>query len=189
MSVILGQRGSGKSTLLKELLRKKASKRIIVIDTLGEHGEARKVIRTPQELVKALMAKEFNIAVQFDDELDGFMWACRAAYAAQDCVLVVEEVDFYIKAGSAPTPFSLLVRYGRHKGVEMICIARRPPDLWRNLTANADNIYSLRTIEPRDIRYLSDFIGTDAAFQLKGLKDLEYVCYSRGKVTRGKTQF
>jgi len=189
ISVILGVRGAGKSTLLRELLKKKSSKRVIVIDTLGEHSKGRKVVTSPVELVKAVKAKRFNIAVKFDDADIGFDWACRVAYAAENLVLVVEEVDWYVKAGYAPVPFGKLVRYGRHKSVEMICIARRPPDMWRNLTANADNLFMLRTTEPRDLKYIEEFIGKESSLQLKTLKDLEYLCYKMGVVSRGRTKF
>lgn len=175
--------------MLKEVLRQRASKRVLVIDTLGEHGKGRQVIKTPGALVKAVMQRTFDIAVQFEDALDGFSWACRAAYAAEDLILVCEEVDYYIKANYAPPPFSLLVRYGRHKGVEMVCVSRRPPDMWRNLTANANNIIAFRTVEPRDVRYLAEFIGEKTAARLRELKTLEYIRWSDGEVSRGRTSF
>lgn len=156
---------------------------------MAEHGGGRRVVRTPLELVSAVKARTFNLAVQFSDELEGFDWACRTAYAAGDLMFVVDEVDFYIKAGFAPKPFSKLVRYGRHKGVAMMCISRRPPDLWRNLTANTDNIYSFFMHEPRDLKYLADFMGDENAQKLKTLGKLEYMHYRNGEVRRGKTRF
>lgn len=188
ISIILGKRGCGKSTLAKELLRKTPFNRVIVVDTLGEHAKGRKVVRTVPELLAAVRGKQFNLAVQFTDAQDGFVWACKAAYAAQDLMLFCEEVDFYIKANYAPEAFSVLVRYGRHKGVAMMCISRRPPDLWRNLTANADSLYIFQTTEPRDIRYLSEFMGGEAE-RLKGLGKLEYLCYRNGETTNGRTRF
>ncbi len=189
ITVILGKRGSGKSTLARELLKRAGDKRVIVIDTFGEHGAGRTVVRSVPELFEAVKRKAFNIAVQFEDADAGFSWACRVAYAARDLMLVCEEVDFYIKANYAPEPFSLLVRYGRHKGVAMTCISRRPPDLWRNLTANADSIFSFQTIEPRDIRYLAEFMGAQNAEGLRSLGKLEYIKYCNGEVSHGRTHF
>ena len=189
ISVIIGKRGSGKSTLLKELLRKKPATRVLVVDTLGEHGKGRTVIRTPLDLLAEIEKGCFNIALQLDDPEKAYHYACKAAWAYRDMVLVCEEVSWYIKAGHAPKPFQTLVRFGRHRGVEMFCISRRPQELWRELTANCDNIYSFFTIEPRDIKYLADFMGEMNAEKLKELKKLEYIHYKNGEVRRGKTRF
>jgi len=157
----------------------------MIIDTLGEYGTGRKVVTSPSELIFELKKTRFDVAVQFPDAIDGFDWACRAAYAVGNMLLLVEEADFYIKAGSAPQCFSLLVRYGRHRGVEMICISRRPPDLWRNLTANSDQLYCFRSHEPRDIKYLSAYMGK-AAEMLPHLKPFHYLQYDNGIIKNGK---
>lgn len=186
ITCILGKRGSGKSTLLKELVKKGGYKRVIVVDTLGEHGEGRRIVRTPTGLIGAVKTKAFNVAVQFVKATEGFRWACDVAYAVGDLALVVEEADFYITAWRAPECFEKLVRYGRHRGVEMICVSRRPPDLWRNLTANADYLCVFRTTEPRDIRYLQEFMG-EAALRLKVIKEFEYLRWHNGEVSHEKT--
>lgn len=186
ITVILGKRGSGKSTLARDLLRA-APERVIIVDTLGEHGKGRTIVRSVAELFAAIKRRAFNVAVQFENAEEGFTWACRVAYAAGGLTLFIDEIDFYIKANYAPEPFSMLVRYGRHKSVEMICIARRPPDLWRNLTANADGIYCFRTIEPRDLKYLGEFIP-GAAVSLPALKPFHYVCYYNGEIAGGKVE-
>ena len=163
---------------------------MIVVDTLGEYAaRGRTVVKTPLELIQAVKRRSFDVAVQFDDEGAGFDWACRVAYEVGNLTLVCEEVDFYITAAHAPRPFSRLVRYGRHRGVAMVCISRRPPDLWRNLTAQADRIFCFRTIEPRDIKYLSEFMGTDTAARLRDLKPLHFICYHNGEVTHGRVRF
>lgn len=188
ISIIMGQQGAGKTTLLKELLRKSGIRRRITVDTLGEH-EGGAVVTTPPELVKAIDRKTFNAVVRFDDEQEGFVWACKAARAAKDCLLVVDEIDMYSNAFKAPKEMSWLVRYGRHNAVNMICIARRPADLWKTLRANANNIFMLRVVDPDDQKYLGSFIGRDLAESLKDLKDLEYICWQRGTVSRGRTKF
>lgn len=189
ISVIFGARGYGKSTRAREIVRGK--KRLIVVDTLGEHGAGRKKIKTPSELVAAVKADSFNLALQFDDAHFGFDWACRVARAVRNATLMVDEVDNYVTAGGAPPPFDWLVRYGRHNGVELVCIARRPPDVWRNLTANADYIYAFYTIEPNDVRYFEKYIGQSSARGLRDLKPYNYLCYNaleRGAITYGKTK-
>ena len=122
---------------------------------------------------------------------EGFDFICRVAKAVGkdygDCLLVVDEVDFYVQPGYAPGPFSELVRIGRHWGVEMICMARRPASVWRNLTANADHLCVFLTHEPRDITYLSEFLTRPVAESLRVLDKFCFIQYSNGEVTRGRT--
>lgn len=184
----MGQQGAGKTTLLKELLRKSPIKRRITVDTLGEHDKGL-IVTHPKQLIRAAKLPAFDIAVRFDNETDGFIWACRVARAAKECLLVVDEIDMYSNAHKAPASFSWLVRYGRHNAVHLICIARRPADLWKTLRANANNIYMLRIVDPDDAKYLGTFIGKDLAEHLKDLKDLEYYCWQRGDVSYGRTRF
>lgn len=194
ISIIMGQQGAGKTTLLKELLRKSPLKRRIIVDSLDEFSCGVE-ISTPQQLKQMVdrgffkKEKTFNVVFRFKDEKVGFVLACDLATSAKNCLLVVDEVDMYSNAYKAPPEFSWLVRYGRHNAVNMICIARRPADLWKTLRANANNIYMLRVVDPDDQKYLGSFIGRDLAESLKDLKDLEYICWKRGKVKRGKTHF
>lgn len=172
-------------------MRKHPLKRRIIVDTLGEHEDG-VIVTTPLQLSNAVsddLKKSFNVIVRFEDEQKGFVWSCKAARAAKKCVLIVDEIDMYSNAYKAPKAMSWLVRYGRHNAVYMICIARRPADLWKTLRANANNIYMLRIVDPDDQKYLGSFISQELAIKLKDLKDLEYVCWQRGKVSHGRTHF
>jgi DNA helicase HerA-like ATPase len=62
-----------------------------------------------------------------------------------------------------------LIRYGRHQDVELIGISRRPAEVNRDLTANANEIYIFRTHEPRDIAYFREILGSDVADSLPSL--------------------
>lgn len=169
-------------------MRKHPSKRRIIVDTLGEHEDG-VIVTTPSQLVEAVDKKRFSVIVRFEDEQKGFIWSCKAARAAKDCILIVDEIDMYSNAFKAPPEMSWLVRYGRHNAVHMICIARRPADIWKTLRANTNNFYMLRVVDPDDQKYLGTFISQELALKLKDLKDLEYVCWQRGKVYHGRTHY
>lgn len=187
--LILGMQGAGKTTLLKELLRKSPIRRRIIVDTLGEHTSG-VIASTPLALINAASKPEFTIRVRFKRAQEGFEWACKVANAAKRCLLIVDEIDMYSNAWEAPEAMEWLVRYGRHAAVGMICIARRPPDLWKTLRANANKIYVLRCSEKDDLKYLSNLIGKEAAEKLKTFKDLEYFCWdAKGGLVRGRTSF
>lgn len=187
--LILGMQGAGKTTLLKELMKKSPIKRRIIVDTLGEHSSG-VIASTPLQLIEAASQATFTIRVRFRKAMEGFEWACKTAAAAKRCLLVVDEIDMYSNAWEAPESMEWLVRYGRHAAVGMICIARRPPDLWKTLRANANKIYILRCSERDDLKYLANLIGKEEAEALKSFKDLEYICWdAKGGLTRGRTRW
>jgi len=55
------------------------------------------------------------------------------------------------------------MRRGRHFGVAVVACTRRPAELSRNVTAFASDMYVFRTQEPRDLVYLTGYLGRDAA--------------------------
>jgi hypothetical protein len=168
--VLCGRGGQGKSTLARHWLANE--RRVIVFDPKIEPDAARgrHIAQTQSELVELARAKSFAICWRgFGlDPLEGFEFGNRVAMAAGNCWVHWEEVDLFSPRGALPPYGRALVNSGRHDGVRLIACARRPLRVSRDLTASATRIVCFQTTEPRDVRYLEEFIG-EAAKQVRTL--------------------
>lgn len=95
--------------------------------------------------------------------------ACAWALRAGNLLLVVDEVDQYCSSGFTPRSLSDVLSLGRHTCVDQLYLTRRPAEIAREITANADALRAFRTTEPRDLDYLAGYCGS--AF-VEGLKRL-----------------
>src|SRR5258708_12458575 len=86
----------------------------------------------------------------------------RAAQGTELTVLL-DEADQVAQPGRETKIFKLLASQGRHDGIELVACARRPVELPRLLTANADDMILCRTQEPAAARYLRSIIGDEPA--------------------------
>lgn len=172
ISVVLGMKGSGKSSYLKSETRK--MERLLIWDYLREYDEGR-IVHTIEELIP-LLTKNFagkfriifrpsggNIAEVFDR-------FSRAAYCMNNMTLVLEEVDKISDPSFMSEGFQELINYGRHKKIDIIAASRRAHCVPRDLTANADVIVSFFQQEPRDVKYITDFMGHEAGERVRTLK-------------------
>lgn len=74
-------------------------------------------------------------------------------------LVVIEEVDVVAPPGREPLAFKRLVAQGRHHGIDLITTSRRPAEVSRLLTSQAEEIICYRTHEPNDVRYLRQIMG------------------------------
>lgn len=169
VAVYLGKRGSGKSSLARARIRE--SERVVIYDTLEEYP-APVIISNPRELLEYLQGRQkFKVAYRpFRPEKE-FGWVCRVLFNIGNLLFVAEEVDQYSSAHGADVWFNNLLRRGRHRQVEMICISRRPAEIPRDLTANVYRMVAFRTSEPRDVDYFRRVMG-DMAHALRNLPEL-----------------
>lgn len=91
-------------------------------------------------------------------DIEYFLEIC---YEIKDCWIVIEECNMRgVLNVREPSPIAIdLVNFGRNKGISLICAAKRPAQVNRELTAQADIIISFRQDEPNDIKYLREFCG------------------------------
>lgn len=106
--------------------------------------------------------KKFFAVYRPRDARAEFPWLARIAYEVGALCLVAEEISWAISPAKMPVEVETLIRYGRHRDVELVGISRRPAEVNRDLTANANDVYIFRTHEPRDIAYFKSLIGGDA---------------------------
>lgn len=161
---ILGRKGSGKSTLARRIVAN--ARRCVVLDWLAEYGEAEgcDVVVGLPACVDALERHARNTRVKLSlrcERLDDFRALLRIVATWSDVLVVVEEASRYCSPHALPDELEILIRYGRHRGQDQLYLARRPAELHRDLTANADYVATFRQWEPRDLVYMRALCGDD----------------------------
>jgi hypothetical protein len=174
ITIVLGKKGSGKTSYA--LNRIQAIERLVAFDFNHEYNEGFYIVTDPKKLVETLSlnhATKFRISYQPDANTDlaqHFEYLSRAVFCMTDMTLLAEEIDIVSSASEIPEGLRKIINYGRHRGISIIALSRRAHRIPRDLTANADQIISFNQNEPRDIKYLSDYMGSDNALRVTRLK-------------------
>lgn len=96
-------------------------------------------------------------------------------------LVLLEEADLIARPGQEPPVFQDLVARGRHAGIELVAVSRRPAEVSRLITSQAEYFYVFRTQEPRDVVYLRGYIGEAAAGAAQQLSAFRYVAWRGGE--------
>jgi hypothetical protein len=191
ITCVFGIRGMGKTRLARRLIADQP--RVLAFDPYGEHVALR--FDDAQPLVRYLddvaPRKRFRCAVTAwrssdpTEDADYFCAVCWAtARVAGDVLAVFEEVDIIAPPGREPRQFRRLVAQGRHAGgqghtgVSILSTSRRPAEVSRLLTSQAEEIYSFRIQEPADLAYFRSVIGREPTDAIPDLAPGEYVAWS-----------
>jgi DNA helicase HerA-like ATPase len=168
---VFGVKGSGKSTLVREIVAE--HDRVIAIDTIGEYTDGFRIVEGLDACLDALDWAEgqerFKLSLRCGDPED-MLDLIGVSYEFPRTLVVVEETSFYCSPSQLPEELSKLVRYGRHREIDQIYVARRPSEIHRDLTAQSDVIVTFRHREPRDLDYLARMSGQDVS-QVASLPD------------------
>lgn len=161
---LFGIKGGGKSTLAREIAEE--WERVTAIDTLGEYSTGFEVVEGIDACLAALEAadarKRFRLSLRCADP-DEMLDLIGVCYELPRQLVLVEETSFYCSPSQLPVELSQLVRYGRHREIDQLYIARRPSEIHRDLTAQSDCIVTFRHREPRDLDYLQRMSGEDVS--------------------------
>ena len=192
LRVVLGAGGSGKTHLVNHWLDGAVGigRRIVIFNPNAEtiYSARATVIDRRADLVAAVMGKDdFQISWHGLDR-DDFDFVNEVAWCAERLTLVWEEVDNWIDAGRLPDHAFRIVNQGRHRNIRVIACARRPARVSRDLTANASRIVAFRTVEPRDVSYLREFMGPGAD-QLRDLAPYTALDWTPKKAKIRKSPF
>ncbi len=162
---IAGRKGSGKTTLALAIAQD--APRVFALDTVGQYGPEHgfDVAFGTDAAVRAMLGTRgrdrFRISLR-SDSTDELLSLARLAYELPGHLLIVEEASFYCSPYQLPDELSRLIRYGRHRAIDQLYIARRPSEVHRDVTAQADVGVTFAQHEPIDVRYLRAVAGPGA---------------------------
>lgn len=179
----LGRGGEGKSTLVRELTRRE--RRVLIFDAAREpDNEAGATVIDEPDLASAKLAlvdalkgnSVFRIAMRYpkgQHPLPYFEWLNRAALEVGDCRVIWEEANTVFKQGMPPFAFTIM-HQGRHDGVRLTLVSRRPVYLTDPLNL-ATSISSFRMTGEGDVKKLAQYVGREAAEATMRLAPRHYV--------------
>lgn len=181
--LLLGKRGSGKSYLARDML--KNYNRYLVFDTIGEYsnqGVCFQDLKELGEFWEKFIDKKFRLIyqplnpykiIEAETGKTEFDLICDLVWECEDMALIVEEMDAFCGSAGISDSFANIVQRGRHRNITLIGISQRPYGISRLISSQAKEIYSFIMTEPRDIEYLSQYIGKDVD-KIRDLKEFNY---------------
>jgi len=162
---VTGRKGSGKTTLALRIAGD--VERVIALDTLGQFGAEHgyEVAFGLEDCVALLLETRerdrFRVSCRCD-AVEDMLKLARLCYELPRQLVIVEEASFYCSPHFLPDELGRLIRYGRHREIDQLYIARRPFEIHRDVTAQADVGISFVQHEPNDVRYLRAVAGPGA---------------------------
>jgi len=171
---IFGHKGSGKTYHAMAAFR--ASRRAIAFDTLGEY-RAGLVTDSRKDLLDFVEKnKTFRVAFKPGTGaqlISDFNFAADAVYELGDCDFYVEEIDYFCAPNFNEPGLDKLIRYGRHRGINVIYTARRFQEVSRHLTAQSDVFVMFRIAEPVDLDAIRKRFGRKISQKIRHQKGHE----------------
>lgn len=181
--LIFGKRGSGKSYLADHLL--KSYNRYLVYDVLGEYNEGVcfESLSDLADFWEKNLDREFRLIYRPLKPRDEFDAVCKLVLDCGDMTFMVEELDTFCSPQEMGDSFASIIQRGRHFNITFIGVSQRPFGINRVISSQAKEIYTFQHDEPRDLEYLSLYIGKEVE-QIKTLKEYHFLKWlSRGSVT------
>lgn len=179
--LVLGKKGRGKTQLISTVfLPKLVKERLIVFDPHGEYNQRELLRANSLDQLHDFLIENYNYkpwalvwTPRRMSEIEYFLDIC---YQMHECWIILEECNMRgVLNVREPSPIAIdLVNFGRNKEISLICAAKRPAQVNRELTAQADIIISFRQDEPNDIKYLKEFCGPDVETVTAGLQGHEW---------------
>jgi len=191
ITVVLGQRGSGKTSWVKQQLP--SLPRFILWNTVSDDYPGFDGVEDNETFFQYVWKKRngiFQIVINSleENEAESFDFVCAVAGAIENVCLIIEEVDTYATPSIIPFELKKLLKIGRHYGVSMIFVSRRPAEINRLITSQAQRFVCFKTIEPNDVRYLRSIIG-NPALELPEMPMLSYLDWKHGIIEKDEITF
>jgi hypothetical protein len=193
---LFGIRGQGKTWLCRELagedpashtIRPDAPSRVLIYDPFIEHAAVYCTWPDVVEYVESALPRGGWRCALVEPLTHGEAFCVLAWVVAQrlaqgpagsgGLLVVIEEVDQVAPPGREPLAFRRLVAQGRHVGIDMITTSRRPAEVSRLLTSQAEEIRCGRTHEPKDVTYLRAIMG-ELAEQVPRLGPHQFITWT-----------
>lgn len=150
---IFGRKGSGKTTYVLNYIKR--FKRVIIIDSLEEYNFF--AVYSILDLIKFLKAnlnnEYYRVSYRPRDENDALFF--ETVYSLYNVTCIAEEADKYCSPHSIDIYFEKILKYGRHKSINVIAVSRRPAEISKTLTSQADGILTFN----QNQKIETDFFG------------------------------
>jgi hypothetical protein len=183
----IGATGSGKGVSVREYLTKNRPRRLLVWDPLGEYGDF--VTATTGDLAEVARRLDaagprgaFAVAfwpgadpTKYGDLFE--LW-CRIAFAAGNCVALVEELADVTTPSRAPLGWRRLTTQGRHRGLQVIACSQRPAQVDKQFLGGCTYIRCFTLRYPMDRQAMSGAMDVP----LTAIAELQTVEGPRGVV-------
>jgi hypothetical protein len=184
IELIVGRKGSGKTTEARKRIVR-ADRRIIV-DPMFEYEREGVIVEGFAALatyVRPLRHHRYAVVLQTVEAADvertiELTTAGKPqAPALPGATVLLDEADRLCSARYISPGLHRLLNYGRHFGVSVLAVTRRPRSVHRDVTANADRIIIGQTQEPADLDYLAEFIGQELRERALTLEAHQFVVW------------
>lgn len=160
LEAMVGRKGKGKTLLTRNLIQQRSYDKVFILDYLGEYN---------------YLASE-NVHVDTYRNPEDLTEFCRNAWnncSRQTKTLIVfDEIHQY---GKNSWEISWLFRFSRHGNLDIICCSHRFVDFPMALRSLVDVYHVFQIREPRDIKFLSEFVSPVFLKVVMNLQPLEYV--------------
>lgn len=184
---VMGQSGTGKGLWLKRELKRLKPKRIIILDPQDEYGAfatQATAAGMAQAVSTAGAVKPFAVRYVFPKSCTAehfrriFDLACKLAYGAGDCALLVEELSNFTTPSWGPPLWRRMCNSGRHEGVWVIGCSQFPAQVDKSFLSNATLIHCGWLGEAPHRKAIASKMDVDPAL-IQRLPDLHYLEWHR----------
>lgn len=194
----IGATGSGKGVSIREHLQAEKPSRLLVWDPLGEYGQF--AARETQLASVALAMKAPAFRVSYWPGNDPRQYAgrfavfCRAAFAAGNLTMLVEELADVTSASHAPLEWRRCTTQGRHRGLRIVAASQRPAQVDKQFLGGCTYIRCFTLRYPADRAAMAGAMDVPAS-EISSLTTVETTRgteitylerdFREGKTTRG----
>ena len=189
IKLCFGMRGSGKTVKVRNLI--KQINRLLVVDTLCKDYSDGVIFHSLGDLKKfwlKVYSGDFRLIYrpQGDDLqiIEDIAEICTLCLKCENLTLVVEELNIIFDKQRPPTEFNKMVLGGRDPGIELIGVAQRPVGFGRKITSQAQEFYVFVNLEPDDLKFFKDYLGSEAAQAIRNLEKYQYLKWVYGDGAR-----
>jgi len=169
ITLVLGHRGSGKTTWLFRNIDN--FQPFVLIDPLFDPKFQSLHLYTPENMTEAyeIFRNRNPQRIYISPNLDAFDFFCALCLAKGGLTLVIDEVDNYATNHYISPRFKQALKYGRHRKVNLVMVARRPKEVHPLLRSQATR-FIIFPLGIEDTKELQSHLTPDAAIRIKNLQ-------------------
>ena len=184
---IFGARGTGKNVYAVQLLKRLKPARLVIWDhkhdpgmsnfgtTFTDLGQAIRAMKPGGFQVRYMPDHSRDVQAQFD-------LFCRAAFAAGNLTLMIDELPEVTKANRAPAAWRQCVNVGRlyrgpdgkERTLTIMGLGQRPSECDKSFMNNLDILHTGRIASVNDAKTLADLLAVDYR-KVMALPDLHWI--------------